>query len=60
MNLYIVPFSMFNSSDGSDARALTRLRGCAGSSDHSLLINEISTNISDIMDPLTFVKEFQR
>ena len=60
MNLYIVPFSMFNSSDGSDARALTRLRVCTGASDHPLLVNEISTNISDIMNPLTFVNEFQR
>ena len=32
---------MFDSSDGSDARALTRLRVCVGSSDHSLLVNEI-------------------
>ena len=29
--------------------AMTRLRVCAGSSDHSLLVDGISTNISDIM-----------
>ena len=31
------------------ATALTRLRVCAGSSDHSLLVDGISTNIPDIM-----------
>ena len=46
---------MFDSSSdpitGSEiaATALTRRRVCAGSSDHSLLVDGISTNISDIM-----------
>ena len=31
------------------ATALTRLRVCSGSSDHSLLVDGISTKISDIM-----------
>ena len=33
---------------------------CTGSSDHSLLVDGISTNISDIMNTLTFINEFQR
>ena len=44
-------YSTFDSSDGSV---------CAGSSDHSLLIDGISTNISDIMTTLAYVNEFQR
>ena len=40
------------------ATALTRLCVCAGLSDHSLLVNAISTHISDIINTLTVVNEF--
>ena len=40
--------------------AQTRLGECAGSSDHSLRVDGISTDISDIMNTLTLVNEFSK
>ena len=39
------------------AMAQTRLHVCAGSSDHYLLFNGISTNISDIMNTLILTND---